>query len=174
MLFEQPNYTKNEERIVLSVMEMMTEEFLRSGMSVIFDHNATRLSERRRLRDTARHFKAAPFLLWFQIDAETAWARVASRDRRRTDDKFAQSMNQDQFDAELSKMQHPQNEDYIVISGKHVFSMQRNAVFQKLRSLGLLHESQSDMPKPELVNLVSRAAIQAGRVDMARRNINIR
>jgi hypothetical protein len=70
-------------------------------------------------------------------------------------------------------MQNPQNEEYIVVSGKHTFDTQLSAFIKRLRELGLVPpvgEINTRVVKPGLVNLVPTA----GRVDLSRRNIVIR
>ncbi len=173
-LFEEPRYDRQESGIVTQLMEYMTEEFLSAGISVIFDMNAARFGQRRALRDMARKHGAVSLIVWFQMDADTAYARTKNRDRRKLDDKFARQYSPDGFKRYIAHMQQPQNEDYVVVSGKHVFSSQRTAIFKKLIELGYvtLPEAQDAVVKPGLVNLIPRA--QLGRVDMTRRNINIR
>jgi predicted kinase len=174
-LFEEPRYDKRENEIVTHLMDYMTEELLNAGVSVIYDVGAMRLGQRRILRDMARKAHAEPLLLWLQIDMESAFARIAGRDRRRTDDKFAMPLDRTTFDDIASHMQNPErDEDYIVISGKHSFPTQLNSVRKRLGDLGLISvETRStNLVKPDLVNLVPNPA--AGRVDMERRNIVIR
>jgi hypothetical protein len=75
----------------------------------------------------------------------------------------------------MSGMQNPQTgEEYLVISGKHTFVTQKNAVVNKLYHMGLINSDamQHSVAKPGLVNLVPNP--NAGRVDMSRRNIVIR
>lgn len=174
-LFETPRYDKQENEVVLQLMNYMAGEFLSAGMSVVYDVNALRASQRRALRDLARKAHAQPLLIWFQVDPETAFARGQKRDRRRIDDRYAAQMDQGTFDSIASHMQNPTNaEDYAVVSGKHVFTTQYGAVARKMRELGLiaLDDTGAHLPKPNLVNLVPNPA--AGRVDMTRRNIIIR
>jgi predicted kinase len=173
-LFESPRYDKQENEVVAHLMEYMTEEFLHAGVSVIFDTNAIRMSQRRILREVARKAKAEPILVWLQIDQESAFSRIAKRDRRRIDDKYTTSMDRTSFDSFIGGMQNPKNEEYIVISGKHTFNTQRSAVVKKFYELGLIdaESASSNVVKPGLVNLVPNAS--AGRVDMTRRNITIR
>lgn len=174
-LFDEPRYDKQENEVVSHLMQYMTEEFLKADMSVVYDVNAMRVSERRALRDMARRVKAQPVLIWLQIDTESALARLGQRDRRRADDKYAAAYDRDSFEKYISQMQNPQaTEDYIVISGKHTFNTQRSAVIKKMYDLNLIATEQltSNVVKPGLVNLVPNPA--AGRVDMTRRNIVIR
>jgi predicted kinase len=175
-LFEKPQYDKEENGVVGHLMDYIAEEFLNAGLSVIYDVNAMRASQRRKLRDMARKHNTIPLLIWFQIDMESAYARFSTRDRRRADDKFAGPSDQATFEHATSTMQNPQNEDYIVISGKHAFPTQLSAFFKRLRELGLIPQVAEVNPKllvkPGLVNLIPNPS--AGRVDLSRRNIVIR
>lgn len=174
-LFEEPRYDREENGIVTQLMEYMTEEFLAAGLSVIYDINAARLTQRRALRDMARKHGARGLIVWFQMDADSAFARTRNRDRRTLDDRYARDYDPEMFKRYIAHMQHPQNEDYVVVSGKHVFSSQRTAIFKKLIELGYIQTeaAQDKVVKPGLINLVPRSQ-QNGRVDLDRRNINIR
>jgi predicted kinase len=173
-LFTEPRYDKEENDIVDHLMLYMSEEFLSAGVSVIFDANVDRLAQRRELRNIARRAKAESLLIWLQIDADSAYARLERRDRRKVDDKYARTYDRPSFDAALGKLQNPKNEDYIVISGKHTFNTQRSAVIKKLYEMGLINTNttSTNVIKPELVNLVPSR--NTGRVDQSRRNILIR
>jgi predicted kinase len=174
-LFEHPRYDKEENDVIEQLMDYMTGEFLGAGLSVIYDVNATRLATRRTLRDMARKAHAQPVLIWLQIDQEGAFARLSLRDRRRSDDKFAGPSDRATFERIAGIMQNPQNEEYIVVSGKHTFDSQLSAFTKRLRELGLVagtNEVNNKVVKPGLVNLIPSPA--AGRVDMSRRNITIR
>ncbi|GAC1386809.1 MAG: hypothetical protein NVS1B7_7110 [Candidatus Saccharimonadales bacterium] len=173
-LFEEPRYDQQENEIVEHLMGYMTEEFLNAGISVVYDMNAARLTKRRELRDMARKVKAKPLLVWFQLDAETAYLRAVKRDRRTADDKYAMPIDRASFARFTSIMQNPTTiEDYMVISGKHNYNTQRGAIIKKLYDLGLISAdiASSKLVKPELVNLIPNRVI--GRVDPTRRNIHI-
>ena len=173
-LFTEPRIDKEENGIVEHLMLYMTEEFLRAGVSVIFDASTDRLAERRELRNVARKSKAQTLLIWLQIDADSAYARLNKRDRRKNDDRYARDYTRQAFEAAIGKMQNPRDEDYMVISGKHTFNTQRSAIIKKLYELGVITMSNasSNVVKPELVNLVPNPF--AGRIDQDRRNIVIR
>lgn len=174
-LFEKPTYDRQENEVVDHLMNYMAEEFLNAGVSVVYDANALRFSQRRSLRDMARKTKAQPLLIWIQIDVESAFTRVVKRDRRKADDRFAMPLDRTSFDSFASRMQNPgKTEDYIVISGKHNYRTQRDAIVKKLYDSGLVLASNAStkLVKPELTNLVPNLA--AGRVDPSRRNIIIR
>lgn len=174
-LFEEPRYDRQENEIVNHLMSYMAEEFLSAGISVVYDTNAARLSQRRSLRQLAQKLKAATVLLWLQIDLESSFARVAARDRRRTDDRYAMPLDRTTFESLVSQMQNPESgEEYVVISGKHNYQTQRSAVIKKLYDQGLINTDMAAarMVKPGLVNLVPNQ--NNGRVDISRRNIIIR
>lgn len=175
-LFEAPRYDQQENEIVNQLMNYMTEEFLAAGLSVAYDANATRLGQRRALRDMARKHHAQPVLIWFQLDQETAFTRNIKRDKRRADDKYAARWDRTSFESVVSHMQNPTAaEDYIVVSGKHLFNMQQSSIVRWLRDKGLLatDDASSQIIKPGLVNLIPKNPA-AGRFDASRRNISIR
>jgi predicted kinase len=177
-LFDQPRYDKEENAVVNQLMDYMTEEFLSAGLSVVYDANAMRFAQRHSLREMARKHKAQPMLVWLQIDPESAYMRIAKRDRRRIDDKYAASIDRPTFEVQASGMQNPRNvEDYMVISGKHVFPTQFGAIMKRMHELGMVQSDQlsNKVVKPGMVNLVpSKISVAGGRVDMSRRNIVIR
>ena len=176
-LFSAPRYDKQENGIVNQLMDYMAEEFLAAGVSVTYDLNAMRSKQRRTLYDMARRHGAKPLLVWFQMDADTAFSRNKKRDRRRADDKYAASWDRTTFEDIIAHMQNPTpGEDYVVVSGKHLFNMQQSSVVSKLRSAGLLgiDDASSRVIKPGLVNLVPpKTPKTQGRVDLSRRNISI-
>jgi predicted kinase len=173
-LFEHPRYDKEENDVVTQLMNYMAEEFLAAGVSVAYDMGALRARQRHELRELARKNRAMPLLVWFQTDTETAYLRNQKRDRRRADDKYAAQWDRQNFEAFMHNMQNPQpSEDYVVVSGKHLYSMQQSVVVSKLREMGVLNSDAltTRVIKPGLVNLVPNSQ---GRVDMTRRNISIR
>jgi predicted kinase len=173
-LFEQPRFTKQENYALSRVMEYMTQEFLTAGVSVVYDTNTMRLSQRRSLRDVAHKHKAEVLLVWFQVDPDTAFLRNQKRDRRRLDDRFAAGYNVEEFKELASHMQQPDTtEDFVVISGKHSYPSQRSSIIKKLADTRIINPSaaQHKMVKPDLVNLVPNG----GNISQdGRRNIVLR
>ena len=181
-LFDQPRYDRQENEVLGQLMDYMTGEFLNAGMSVIYDMNAMRMKQRHQLRELARKHNAQPVLVWLQLDPESAFARISKRDRRRSDDKYAMPLDRNLFDRISSYMQNPlPTEDYVVVSGKHVFRTQFGTLIKRLHDLKLVtpHEMQTNVARPNLVNLVPNPTTQnhitpAGRFDASRRNVIIR
>lgn len=174
-LFEKPRYDKQENEVIAQLMNYMTGEFLSAGVSVVYDVNVLRLGQRQALRNLAHRVHATPILVWFQTDPESAFARCGRRDRRRADDKYAAVYDRKTFEQMIAHMQNPgPGEDYVVVSGKHTFPTQYNALARRLRDMGIVNaETATPLVKPGLVNLVPRPNLQGGRVDLARRNISI-
>lgn len=174
-LFEQPRYDREENQVISHLMDYMTSEFLSAGISVVYDANAMRTSQRRVLRELARKAHSEVVLIWLQVDAESAFARASKRDRRRADDKYTMALDRAMFDRLAAGMQNPSStEDYVVISGKHVFDTQISAFMKRMRELNLITpaEGNAKVVRPGLVNLVPSHG--PGRVDLSRRNIVIR
>lgn len=170
-LFEKPRFDTEENGVVTHLAQYMSEEFLKAGVSVIFDGNADRVAKRKFLTESAKNVRAATILVWFQIDQETAFARVNQRDKRKKEDRYARSFTKEQFSKYLGAMQAPrQEEKYVVLSGKHSFAMQKSALIKRLYDIGAVDAEYvpSNVTKPGLVNLVP------GRFDESRRNITIR
>ncbi|MBA2279082.1 ATP-binding protein [Candidatus Saccharibacteria bacterium] len=175
-LFEQPRFTKQENFALNRIMEYMSGEFLTAGISVIFDMNAMRISQRRILREVARKNKASTVVVWFQVDADTAYIRNAKRDRRKQDDRFAVGYDVEQFKQLAAYMQHPEpTEDFVVVSGKHSFTGQMNSVLKKLDEMKVVSHSAAvhRLVKPELVNIVPSPQVEDPNRP-ARRNIVLR
>jgi predicted kinase len=172
-LFQAPRYDAQENAIVTHLMDYMSEEFLSAGVSLVYDTNALRAAQRRKLRELAAKFKADFLLIWLQVDMETAFSRTQQRDRRTADDKYSEPQTQASFERQTSGMQNPQGEEYIVISGKHAFATQKNSVINRLYQMGLIETGvvQHTVAKPGLINLIPNP--HAGRVDLSRRNISI-
>lgn len=174
-LFEDPRFDQQENQIVNHLMNYMTTEFLQAGVSVVYDTNLMRVSQRREIRQLAKQNKAETLLVWIQIDHASAFSRANKRDRRRTDDKYTPSIDENRFNNIVKHMQNPElSEDNIVVSGKHNYSTQRNTILKKMFDMGLSMPSNdnSKVVKPGLVNLIPN--YNNGRVDASRRNINVR
>lgn len=175
-LFQSPTYSKDENHLVASLMTYMAGEFLSADVTVVYDTNAMRAAQRRALRNLAVKAHAETSLVWLQIDPETAFQRCLKRDKRRIDDRYAKLIDGVEFKQHLAAMQNPAiNEQYVVVSGKHLFSTQKNAIFRMLRERRLIdgEPSSAQLSKPGLINLVPSIPAR-GRVDLSRRNIVIR
>lgn len=157
------------------VLDFMTRDYLKAGISIMYDAHVIRASDRRKVREMAHEAKAASLLIWLQVDPETTYERTNKRDRRKADDKYAEEYDENTYRNILGHMQNPNNEDYIVVSGKHTFSTQHSSVIKRLFDMRVLtaEEATANVVKPELMNLVPKSNIQL-RGDIIHRNISIR
>jgi predicted kinase len=173
-LFAGSAIDENNEEWLRTIMDYMTLELLNSGVSVVYDADVMKASERKRVREIALANKAPAVLVWLQVDPETSYGRTQRRDRRKADDKYAVDYDENTFRSVIANMQNPSREEYIVISGKHTFSSQRNAVNKRLYELGVItpETANQNVVKPGLVNLIPQNP--AHRNGVPRRNINIR
>jgi predicted kinase len=176
ILFENPTYEKSENKLVEKIMMDQAEQFLKNGIGVVYDISASRIMQRRSLRELSRKLKMNDLLIWLQIDQDTAYSRSSNRDHRKPDDKYNKSLTLEDFNVQLRQMQNPVEEAGIVVSGKHIYATQNIAIQKKLLKMGLINSEElgKKIAKPELVNLVSKAQIVGGRVNYSRRNILIR
>jgi predicted kinase len=167
-----PNAT---DKAIRKVMNYMTRELLKAGVSVVYDAEVLRESERRAVRTLALDTKSASLLVWLQVDPETTFMRTMKRDRRKADDKYADEYTEEEYRQILAYMQNPNQEDYIVVSGKHTFHSQRSTVIKKLYDLGLINTetASNNVVKPELMNFVPKPIIEK-RSGIIQRNISIR
>lgn len=175
-LFSEPRFDKGEHMVITRLMDYMTEEFLGIGRSVIYDISVSRVQDRRELRELARKRGAKELLIWIQTDIDSAWARAQNVDRRKVDDKYRSPLSRPVFEQYVRLLQNPQHEQYLVLSGKQMFETHKSAILRRLKEMSLLdiESLNPQVGKPGLVNLVSQAQAQAGRVDPNRRNITLR
>lgn len=147
-LFEEPTYSREENDVVLRLCDFMLEEYLKNGMSVIYDAMLNSKAERRRKRNFISKYTKNALTVWVQTDKETARFRATNRDRRQTDDKYSDSITSEQFDRLRRELTRPDDENYVVISGKHVFTNQAHVVLLKMQNLQWV----KDRSQPNFVN----------------------
>lgn len=159
-------------KIQQKAINYLAGELLRCGVGVVYDSaNSSKTKHRKTIKELAKKNKAEVITVWFQIDPDTAYYRTQHRDRRKTEDKFANTYTEASFRTALEAQQNPgQGEEYAVISGKHTYRSQRSAVMKKLYDLNLIEATQMNhkVVKPGLVNLIP------SRGDISRRNISVR
>lgn len=137
-LFEDPQYTRDEDEIVTRIFDYMLETLLKSGVSVICDGDFGMRKSRRTRYELARDYGAEPLLIWVQTDLDTAFSRSSRRSGRRIDDIHSPSIKQELFEKRLDRMKKPEKETAIVVSGKHAFTVQRTNIMRRLSQLQLL------------------------------------
>lgn len=176
--FDRPSFSREENQALARVMSFMSGEFLTAGISVVYDANVMRVSQRRALRELARKHKASVLTIWFQVDYDTSFIRNLKRDRRKLDDRFAAGYDVEQFKSVIAHMQRPEpTEKYAVISGKHSFAAQLSGVMKKMADLNIVKQAavSHKMVKPGLVNLIpSKPSTKSLKAKSGKRNIVLR
>ncbi len=166
--FGQPYLTNkaNTDKLI----EMLSEEFLGAGLGIILDVDSSKLRERKKVREFAKKHKAKDLIVWFQLDAETAFSRKSQIDRRKAENKYETSISFSDFNDKIKTMQNPIDEQYVVVSGKHTFRTQKAAILKRLYDLGITSQAQAqaNLVKPGMVNLVPQTNLGGAR------NISIR
>lgn len=154
-LFDDPHFNAAEEQVIISIMNYMTDQALKAGASVVYDRGVGVKKQRDTLIDSARKQGFVPLTVWIQTDIETAQYRAMNRDRRRAEDRYSFPLPQDAFDSMAKVMTRPgEKEPFVVVSGKHAFRSQAQAVLNRLQRSGVIYgQPQEQAPKP------------AGRVD---------
>lgn len=157
-----------------ALTEYMAKEFLSSGFNIILDVSVLKKSDRRKINNIALASRAKLITVWAQIDADSAFDRLRKRDKRKINDKYSRTYTRSEFESAINNSQNPNGEEYVVISGKHTFNTQKQAVFKKLEELKIIPQWQSAARKirPEMVNLIPQSL--RGREDLKRRDITIR
>lgn len=155
------------------ILDYMGENYLENGISVVTDAPVIKKSDRKRLSHIALKHGAVPVLVWMQIDADSAFLRTKLRSKKSKNSPGHPKYTKQEFEAITNSMQNPQNEDFLVISGKHTYKTQRVAVMNKLSMLKIMNREQANknIAKPNLVNLIPSSL--SGRNGVGR-NISIR
>jgi predicted kinase len=78
-LFKEPKFTKEETDGVFRLMDLLAEELLAVGVSVVYDANMNFRVHRKRLQKLAERCDTTYVLLWIQTDVEIAEKRLIKR-----------------------------------------------------------------------------------------------
>lgn len=78
-IFENPQFTLEETQCVVRLMEIITEDLLKMGVSVIYDANNNFKIRRKRLEKIGKKCGAQYWLLWIQTDISIAEKRIVKR-----------------------------------------------------------------------------------------------
>lgn len=173
-LFEQPLFNKEELQTTLRITTHMAENMLPLRHGLIVDGGLSMRKHRRELCILAAKYDYIPLIIWVQTDMDTAFNRASNRDRRKTDDKHAVPISLETFNRLRKQFTPPTNEEYVVISGKHVFNTQYRSVVRKMQSKGFFATSpvQSNVAASQQSNQTDHAHTQRPpRVDYGRRRI---
>lgn len=132
-LFSEPQFSKDEELLVASLMNSQIQELYKTQKSFIVDGAVNSRMARAEIERVARSHDYAYLTIWVQTDNDSAMYRSVSRNKRRAGDAFNTAMSEAQF-ADFAKRINPPSakENHVVISGKHTFATQAKVVLQKI------------------------------------------
>lgn len=136
-IFLKPKYTLQENKAVFRIMNLIAEELLMRGISVIYDANSTKRIYRKRLELMAKRQKAKYLLLWFQTPVGIALKRI--RVRKELKSKLMRIYNKSIGDWVLFRIkksiEEPKKEPHVIINGERPYKEQRKEVFKFLNKI---------------------------------------
>lgn len=153
LLFAEPQFSKDEEILVASVMNSQIHELLKTQKTFIIDGAMHSRAARMEIARVARKHEYGMLTVWVQTDEDSAQYRATHRNKTREGDVYNTAMSEEQFAGYLKRINPPtEKEDHVVISGKHTFASQAKAVLKKIiapRELPIanLERTKSTMPK---------------------------
>lgn len=132
-LFQESNFTPDEERIVDRVAGMFQEQLFKTNRSFIIDGGMNGRTDRYDLSRIAKKHGFETLIIWVQIDQPTSQSRSQKRVANRKYDEYNQSLNEEQYVRLVKAFTPPlQRENVLVISGKHTFATQARMVLKRL------------------------------------------
>lgn len=133
LLFSEPEFTKDEELLVASLMNSQMQELFKTQKTFIVDGAVNSRAARAEVERVARKHDYGTLTIWVQTDNDSAKYRVTTRKKSRDGDKYNARMTAEQFDRHSQRINPPvHKEDHVVVSGKHTFASQAKAVLKKI------------------------------------------
>lgn len=146
-LFEQAQYSTEEDALVHAIVDQQIVELLKTGKTIIVDGGMNTRQARFALERQARLRDYGRLIVWVQTDEPTSRNRSLRRSDKRKGDEFNSPMEPGAFDRYRKHFGAPQpSEGALVISGKHTFATQAKVVLRKLVSP---HEATAPLRTPE-------------------------
>lgn len=110
---------------VFGAMEYAARQTLKAGMSVVYDAQMVRRSDRRGIEQLAAECGALPVLVWIRTSKETAYERGISRDDRADSHRYDEALMRKLVDLFDKRTELPgSDENLIKISGEVPFDEQ--------------------------------------------------
>jgi predicted kinase len=145
-IFDSPERTKKEEIITAGVAEYMLDETLKTGQTIVYDGLSSTRSSRAEIVKKAKNAGYKTLLIWVQTDQATARKRLITESKKRS------VINPEQFETYVNKFSAPQqNENVVVISGKHTYSSQLKIVLKRLADPQDIVVKQPEATRPNAV-----------------------
>ena len=133
MLFSEPEFSKEEELLVASIMNSQIRELLKTQKTFIIDGAVNSRAARMEVERIAKKHDYGTLTIWVQLDDDSAQYRATSRNKKRPGDKYNAKMTDEQFQKHSKRINPPAlKEENVVVSGKHTFASQAKAVLKKI------------------------------------------
>ena len=133
MLFSEPQFSKEEELLVASIMNSQIRELLKTQKTFIIDGAVNSRAARMEVERIARKHDYGTLTIWVQLDDDSAHYRATTRNKKRPGDKYNSKMSDEQFRGQSKRINPPAGkEENVVVSGKHTFASQAKAVLKKI------------------------------------------
>jgi predicted kinase len=78
-VFEKPTFTPEETNGVIRLMNILTEDLLKKGISVMYDKNMNFVTERKVVQKIAKKHNVHYHVVWVQTDVPVAEKRLVKR-----------------------------------------------------------------------------------------------
>lgn len=113
-------------------------EVLKTGKTVIYEGITTTKTSRQDLKKLANDSGYIPLLVWVQTETNEA-------KRRSTNRRHKQPLSPEEFDRLVRQFKSPtQNEELVVISGKHTYTSQLKTVLKRIADRPRTDEQNDD------------------------------
>ena len=133
LLFSEPQFSKDEELLIASLMNNQIQEIFKTSKTFIIDGAVNSRAARMEIERIARKNDYGTLAIWVQTDLDSAKYRVTTRNKKRDGDKYNARMTEEQFDRHAPRINPPAGkEEHVVVSGKHTFASQAKAVLKKI------------------------------------------
>lgn len=147
MLFSEPQFSKEEELLIATIMNTQIQELFKTQKTFIIDGAINSRAARMEIERVARKHDYGTLTIWVQTDSDSAQYRVTSRNKRREGDRFNARMTEEQFKKHAQRINPPAlKESYVVVSGKHTFATQAKVVLKKIVTPRDAHVQSSQRP----------------------------
>ena len=129
-LFEQPDFSKNEENYLERISHALLPELMRSRRAIMIEGGLEARSDRAAYRQIANAHGYNTVVVWVQNTENTARIR-SIRKTKVAPRKY--NLTVEQFDTMVKRFTAPNGrENPVVISGNHTFSTQAKSVLRRL------------------------------------------
>ena len=123
-LFNQPDYSKDEDKIVNRVAGAMLEQLIKTRATIVLETDMLMQVTRQDFAKKIRSYGYQPLFVWVQTDQATTKSRSQK-----------QGIPADVYAAALKRFTPLKESDpFVVVSGKHTYASQLKIVLRKLSS----------------------------------------